>query len=263
MKKLALLLAFVLLVSLFGCAGGAADVQTLKNWSFQYNEGTNDYSIFFALLTKSERYVAAEVDVDVRIVSEDGTEVYRATHAVTEENFANYTSQIHGEEYLAHLRIPASAVAPGTSASGKVYLTVHKGDALRFDEVNCDAFYCLPLLDASVVVTELPVELEVREWDGAVSSRIRVEEVKYLHEKEYTSTLRITVAGTKTYGEGGIGYDVISYKLYDSEGYVVDSGDLFLDKLSEGDKFRDDTIAVSDAIPGECYTIEFFEHSWP
>lgn len=270
MKKLAFILACVLLVSLWGCSAAPVEtttepppyVETLADWSFQYNEGTNDYSIFFALRDKADQNIAAEADVDVRIVSSDGTEVYSGTHSVTEADFSYYSNQVDGERYLANLRIPASAVAPGTSASGTVFFTVYKEDYMDFGEVNCEAFYCLPLLDASVAAKELPVELEVKDWDGSVASRIQVEEIRYLHEKDYTSTLKITVTGTKTYGKNTSGYDVISYKLYDSEGYVVDSGDVFLDNLSEGDKFKDDTIVFYDAIPGECYTIEFFEYSW-
>ena len=85
----------------------------------------------------------------------------------------------------------------------------------------------------------------------------------YVHEKEYGSQVKITVSGTKTYGNGGsLAIDMVNYKLLDSEGYVVDSGTIFLDGLSEGDKFRDDSILFFDAIPGETYTIVFSEHSW-
>lgn len=272
MRKLALLLACVLLISLWGCSGApgettlphdpSRDVEILKNWSFQYNDATDDYSIFFALLDEAEQYIAAEVDVDVHIVNENGVEVYRGTHTVTQADFGYYSNQVDGEQYLANLKIPASAVAPGTAASGTVYFTVYKSDYLDFGEVNCEAFYCLPLLDAAVAVEELPVELDVKDWDGSVASRIRVDEVTYLHEKELRSTLRITVSGTKTYGTGNLSYDIISYKLYDSEGYVVESGDLFLDGLSEGDRFKDDSIVIYDAIPGEVYTIVFTESAW-
>jgi hypothetical protein len=43
-------------------------VETLKSWSFQYNEGTDDYSVFFALLDRRGKALAADVDADIRIV---------------------------------------------------------------------------------------------------------------------------------------------------------------------------------------------------
>ena len=72
MKKSVLLLVLLLVIQLCGCSlvpvgTRTSDIETLKNWSFQHNEGTNDYSVFFALLTGSERYVSADVDVDIRI----------------------------------------------------------------------------------------------------------------------------------------------------------------------------------------------------
>lgn len=54
MKKSVLLLVLLLVIQLCGCSlvpvgTRTSDIETLKNWSFQHNEGTNDYSVFFAL----------------------------------------------------------------------------------------------------------------------------------------------------------------------------------------------------------------------
>lgn len=137
MKKSVLLLVLLLVIQLCGCSlvpvgTRTSDIETLKNWSFQHNEGTNDYSVFFALLTGSERYVSADVDVDIRIVNDNGEEVYSGTHSITKDDFGYYSSKVAGEQYLANLRIPASNIATGTSANGKVYL-------LRFSRRALDA----------------------------------------------------------------------------------------------------------------------------
>lgn len=267
MKKFLLILMLLLILTLCACSFIPADIsvrniETLKGWSFQYNEGTNDYSVFFALLTKSDRYVSANVDVDIRIVNDDGVEVYKATHSVTEDDFGYYTSKVAGEQYLANVRIPASEISAGTNASGKVYLTVYKEDLLQFDEVNCTALYCLPIMDASLVAEGLPKEINVKNYAGKVESKIKVEEVTYIYDKEFTSQLKITFAGTKTYGGASSSYEIISYKIYDSKGYMIDSGNVYLRNLTAGDKFRDDTIRVYNVTPGETYTIKFSEYSW-
>ena len=264
-KRLVLLVLFFALV-LCGCgldATGAAasDVETLKGWMFQHNEGTNDYSVFFALLAKSDRHVSADVDVDIRIVNDDGVEVYKATHSVSKDDFGYYTSQAAGEQYLANIRIPASEIAVGTNASGKVYLTVYKEGFLRFDEVNCTAFYCLPTMDAQLVAEGLPAEINVKSYDGSVESIIRIEEITYIYDKAYTSQLKITIAGEKIYGGSNSSYDVISYKIYDGKEYMIDSGNVYLANLATGDKFKDDAIVVYDVTPGEVYTIQFSEYS--
>ena len=44
-KRFAILLNFLLLIWLCGCSASPV-IETLNNWSFQHNEGTNDYSVF-------------------------------------------------------------------------------------------------------------------------------------------------------------------------------------------------------------------------
>lgn len=268
MKKLSIIfLILILIFQLYGCSllafeSTTANIETLKGWSFQYNEGTNDYSVFFALQTETDRYVSADVDVDIRIVNDNNEEVYKGTHAVTKNDFGYYSSHAAGEEYLANLKIPAADISAGTSANGKVYLTVYKGETLRFDEVNCKAFYCLPVKDVQLTAEGLPKEISVKGYDGKVESTIRIEEVQYTYDKKFTSQLKITVLGIKTYGSANSTYDRISYKIYDSKNFMVDSGNLFLNSLFQNDMFKDDSIVVYDVVPGETYTIKFSEYSW-
>lgn len=268
MKKLsAVFLILILTFQLCGCSllpfeSITANIETLKSWSFQYNEGTKYYSVFFALLTESDRYVSADVDVDIRIVNDNNEEVYRGSHSVTKNDFGYYSSQVAGEQYLANLRIPAADISAGTSANGKVYLTVYKGETLRFDEVNCEALYCLPVKDVQLIADGLPQEINVKGYDGKVESKIKIEEVQYTYDKEFTSQLKITVTGIKTYGSANFAYDMVSYKIYDSNNYMIDSGNLYLSFLSQNDKFKDDSIVVYDVVPGETYTIKFSEYSW-
>lgn len=238
------------------------DVEILKSWSFQFNEGTNDYSVFFGLLNKNNEYISADVDVDIRIVNEYDEEVYKGTKSVSKNDFNYYTSQAAGEQYLANVRIPASEIASGKSANGKVYLTVYKADTVLFDEVNCDAFYCLPIGDVQVTFDAFPLDLRVIGYGGTTESIIQINDVSYKFEKDYLPQLKITISGEKTYGNNKSGYDIISYKLYDNEGYIVETNNIYLKSLSEGDKFKDDTIVIYDVIPGESYTLKLVEYDW-
>ncbi len=267
MKKVIATILVVCILSLCGCSllptslVGSNDIETLKGWSFQYNSKTNDYSLFFGLLNSNDKYIASDVDVDIRIVNDADEEVYSATKSVTANDFGYYESQIAGEQYLANLRISASDIKEGKSSNGTVYLTVYKDDTIRFDEVNCSALYCLPVADIQLTAKDLPVELKVRGYDGSTESVLKITDVSYVYEKEYTSQLKITFFGQKTYGNSS-SYDIISYKLYDSNGYLIDSSNVYLNSLDEGDKFKDDSIVVYDITPGENYTLQFTEYSW-
>lgn len=237
-------------------------VETLKGWSFQFNEGTNDFSLFFGLLDINGDSVSAEVDVDIRIVNENNEEVYRGTKAVSKSDFGYYTSQIAGEQYLANVRIPASDISSGTSSNGKVYLTVYKTDIVRFDEVNCEALYCLPVKDIQLTCDSLPLELKVKDYLGNTESTIQINAVSYHFDSEYLPQLKITISGEKTYGAKNSGYDIISYKLYDSDGYMINSGNIYLRSLSTGDKFKDDSLVIYDITPGTSYILKLLEYDW-
>lgn len=268
MKKLFSIILLLMLLSLCGCSGlvseilnSGGNIETLKSWSIQYNEGTEDYSVFFGLLDENDKYISADVDVDIRIEDESGNELYKATHSVGKKDFGYYTSKIAGEQYLAEIRIKESEIAKGTSASGKLYLTVYKEGVFRFDEVNCAALYCLPTKSIALKAEQLPVELKLKGYDGKIESVIKVEDVSYVVDTDLNA-IYITASGIKTYGASKSGYDIINYKLCDSAGYVVDSGNLFLSDLNAGDKFKEDSITIYDVKPGENYTIKFVEYGF-
>lgn len=268
MKKTIFVIFLLVVLCLCGCSPfnsvilQRSNIETLKGWSFQYNQETNDYSLFFGLLNEKDKYIYADVDVDIRITDEDGNELYNQTRSVTKKDFGYYTSQVAGEQYLAEIRIKADEIKEGVSSSGKVYLTVYKEGIVRFDEVNCVALYCLPTKDVSLETEQLPIELNVKRYDGKTESVIKIEDVSYKYDNSMTPRLEITVSGVKTYGSNKTGYDLISYKFYDSSGYLVDSGNLFLKDLSAGDKFKDDSITIYDVQPGEFYLLKFAEYSW-
>lgn len=261
MKRIFLMWWLVLALLLSGCGSSASRVETLKSWSFQYNEETNDYSIFFGLADKNDKPLSADVDVDIRIVNDEGEAVYTGTKSVSSDDYSYYTSQVAGEQYLANVRIPAAEIAAGKSANGKVYFTVYKENAVQFDEVNCDALYCLPIEDVQVTFDPFPLDLKVRDYMGGTASVIQIQVADYKFDKDYFPQLSIIITGEKTNGNSNSGYDIISYKLYDSAGYMVDSGNIYFSSLSAGDRFKDDSVVIYDIIPGESYTFQLFEYS--
>lgn len=263
MKKCLIAVICMLLLIFSSCSlevDNATRVETLKGWSFQYNDGTNDYSLFFELLDKNDNPIAAEVDVDIRIVNDSDEVVYTGTNTVSSNDYGYYTSQSAGERYLADVHIPASAIVPGTSSSGKVYLTVYKENVLQFAEVNCDALYCLPVQDAQVYFGDFPQEIKVKNYTGDTASVIEIQGAEYSFDSDYYPKLYITVFGQKLSGDDSIGYDMVSYKLYDGDGYMVCAGDLYLQSLSAGDKFKKE-ITIYDVTPGETYTLKLLEYS--
>lgn len=236
------MLSVLLIISLCGCSlvpGADNSIETLKSWSFQYNEGTNDYSLFFGLCNKSGEFVAANVDVDIRIENDEKEEIYKDTKSVSRDDFDYYSNEVSGEQYLANVRILADDIMQGKSENGTVYFTVYKENIVDFDEVNCSAMYCLPISDVTLTSVPLPINISVKGYGGSVESEIEINDVSYVFEKDTIPQLKITVSGVKTYGTKSSVYDRIMYKLYE-----------------------DDSIIIYDIIPGENYTLKLTECDW-
>lgn len=267
MKKIgSVCLAFLFLLSfaLCGCGEGikVRYVTTLKNWFFQENAGANEYDLFFSLHGDDGDAIDAEVTADVRIEDESGNVLYKKTHTVTEKDYGDYTRQ-NTELHLACVRVPKSAVLPGVSSSGKAYLKVYREEIVEFDEVSCDVYYGLPVKDVKLVCDELPMEVNIIDYSNRVEGAVRIDEIKYSSDCSFsTVNLEIEVLGVKIKGKTSSLYDIINYKIYDSQGYRVKDGSLYLSSLSEGDKFKEKISIYSGITPGETYTIKFEEHGY-
>lgn len=251
------------LLALTGCAIGTPKIESMKGWSFQHNSGTDDYSLFFGLCDKNDKYVSADAEVAIRIVNSRDELVYSDTKSVTKQDFATYSNQVLGDRYLANVRIAGDELEAGSSADGTVYFTVTCPTA-QFDEAQCEAYHCLPIKDIQLEYPALPQEIQNTSYFG-LESKVSITDVSFSFDKSaYSPSLKIAISGEVLYEDTtyGLGDSIIDYKLLDSEGYVVKTGSIYLDSaLSAGDKFRDDSVTVYDVIPGETYTIQFFDYA--
>lgn len=234
-------------------------VDTLVDWSFQYNEHTNDYSLFFGLADKNDKLIASDATVDIRIVNDENEVVYTGTKNVSVSDFDYYTSKVRGEQYLANVKISESEITAGKSNHGKVYFSVYQSNEFAFDEVNCEVLSGLPLKDVHVQFNTFPLDLNSYNYFEDVPSVIQIQSVEYNYSKDLTPSISFTVYGEKLSGSDNITYDSIGYKLIDSAGYTVDTGTLMFSSLHTGEKFKDDSIYFYNVIPGETYTLLFFE----
>lgn len=264
-KRLIIVLFLCLSMTLYGCGLFGTSVEYLKDWSFQYNEGTNDYSLLFGLCDRNEKYVSADATVSIRIENENGDVVYMGTKSITRDDFGTYSRLFAGERFLANVRIKASEIEAGSSSSGRVYFTVSDGKTFGFDECNCSALFCLPVKDITITTVTLPIELSQRNYYGSVESKLSITDIQYsVNSGLGTPTVSFVISGEKTYeSSSSISYDIISYKLYDHGGYLVDSGQIYIGTtLSVGDRFRDNSLKIYNLTPGEEYTLQLLDYGW-
>ena len=78
-KAFALLFALVIVLS--GCSVfdvlSNDSIETLEDWSFQYNDGTKDYSLFFALCNDKGKNISSDATVDIKIINSAGDIVFQ------------------------------------------------------------------------------------------------------------------------------------------------------------------------------------------
>ena len=262
-KALALLMSLLITVSFCSCltssilANSKNSVQTLELVMFQYESRTDEYCLYFTLFNKNDEPVSANVEVDIRIVNDNGTEVYKGTKSVKKDDFKYYSTLISDKQYLGRVGIASSLIRAGKTSSGTVYVTVYNS-SFRFNELNISTSR-LPIEEIKIV-SELPAEVTIKDVSGKVKSVIRIEDVSSAEANTLLGTnTKITLSGTKTFGDTTAAYDIVEYKVYDSGGYMISYGKVYLSNLGKDDKFRDDSITVKDLTPGETYTIRFFE----
>ena len=240
------------------CACAPSRAETLEDWSFQYEEASETYSLFFALCDGAGRNISADAQVDVRIVNGDEETVYTGSHDIRTEDFGLYTNQSEGERLLANVKIPASDISQGTSSEGMLFFTV-TGASFAFDECSIEILDDLPLKAIEIRADQLPVELNIQDYGSAAGSTIRIDEISVIQDEYLPDQAVIVLQGEKIRGRGA--YDSFGYKLYDSDEQLVDNGIVMLSELSEGERFEDDSLILFGLIPGERYALRFVERS--
>ncbi len=262
-KRIHSIIASVTVLVIFTLTGclGFNSVDTLNGWSFQYNEGTDDYSLFFELRDRNENALSADATVFIRIINENNEPVYNGTKQITSADFGTYSNAIKGDRYLADIRIAPNEINEGTSANGTVYFKV-QGKNFVFDEVKCEAISCLPTKDISITLPDLPIQLGLKDIDGSEGVQLMISNIEYEVDNSIMGiSAKFIISGEKiSESSDYLGFSDIGVRLYDAEGYLIDSGSVYLDdSLQPGDKFRNESLVIYDLTPGTNYTLQLTE----
>lgn len=115
----------------------------------------------------------------------------------------------------------------------------------------------MPIEESQLICGSYPIEVTIKDYSGNTESVIQIENIDYKFDYDYSTKLSLTIFGIKTYSGISYGADMFNCKLYDEEGYLVDTAYVSLLSLNEGDKFKNDSVIFYNVTPGETYTISF------
>ena len=114
---------------------------------------------------------------------------------------------------------------------------------------------------------EMPITVHKYASDGSIISSCQILSISISSVSIYTNinecSIEILWSGEKTYDEKGDSYSRavgFGYKLYDSEGYVIDSGSDSSSAIIVGEKFKNEKLIIflDDIDPNEVLSMEIF-----
>lgn len=279
-KAFSLLTILVLLLGLYGCNSSSVDdndnpiIETpgpveetpkpvivtpkkIADISVENVESESLYRFFFAFLNESEERMAFDATVIIRIVNDSNATVYNKTINITKSNFSNWTWTYLGQKttkYLAAINIPYSEIAVGLSTGGTLYYQVTASNNTRWNELSLK-IDDLPI-QFSISLPSLPLNInKYGSLSGSKMYSTTVTEITYSYSISYdgTITLSLFFTGSKTYDWDGANTSRtmgFSYKIYDSEDYVVEDGTFYTPSLKVGEKYRNVESKVYGLTPG-------------
>ena len=215
----------------------SANIKSMTHNVYEYSDEIK-INISFKDFSGYTAYSAASVDV--KIVDSTNTVIYDKTLKKTESQSG--VSITHDE------------ITVGSTSTGTLYYKVYT-DNTSFDEVSFE----LTKLPWTVNVTlpSTPKSVSYYSYSGAIQSTCKITEISYT--VGYGDSLCIHFTGEKTYDKNGSnqsGYCYIAWKLYDSDGYVVDTGTCYTNSLRTGEKFKNAEAWAYDVIEeGKSYTL--------
>ena len=213
---------------------------------------TTNYSTFIEIYVKlkdsSGNSLKVPAYVSVRIENSLGVTVYN-----------NILLKKSTEDYV---RINKSDITAGESTEGTIYYTVYNTgyfNSKEFSKSTGNTFK-LPWTVKVTLPDDLPKTITYYNYNNTRSRACLITNITYEVKDD---DLYIYFTGEKTYDEEGSNYSsacYVGWKLYDSEGYIVASGNLITNNLAIGEKFKNERTTAWNCITlGESYRLEILD----
>lgn len=190
-------------------------------------------------------YIEAPALVDIAITDENGTILYKDT--------------LLKGAYQTDVTIDYSLLPKIYSNKGTLHYTVYNEGYFSFEKCT----YTLDRLPWTVDVKlpSFPKVYSEYSYNGKIDSSCNITNITYEIRNDH---IHIYLTGEKTYdsqGKNNDSYCYISYKIFDSNGYVVDGGLVSTKSLTTGQKFKDhEEVFYCEIQQGESYRLEFYDY---
>jgi hypothetical protein len=279
MKKLSLFVTlFVLSLMLVACSDPSSsnsdnsssnnDSTNLRNNNIvhslsgdrfvQFYSGPQEYGFFFVFLNRDGERISSNATLNLRIVNDNGIEVYSKTHNVTNDDFSSWTFSGSNPrtEFYGRVAISPDEITASNTSSGTMYFQFIAEGNISFRELSL-SISNLPSLPLNLQLPEKPLEVSRFLSSGTIRWKLSISEITYEYDSD-RQRLTVSFAGQKTFDTNGNNYartQGVSVRLIDSDGFVVESKSFFTPAIMVGEGFRNQTIIFYD-LPYDEYVLE-------
>ena len=208
----------------------------VKTMEYSINEYSDEVRLYVYFVSEYGYSKYAPAYVEVKILGEDGSTVL-------------YSDTLLKKSSDSYVSIDYDNVIPLKSSKGTLCFKVYN-DYFSFDEVSL-SLEKLPWT-VDIELPKLPAVVWTYEWASYI--------ITNLTYKVSDDDVTFYFTAEKLYDEEGNNYSrncTIGWKLYDSEGYVIEDGTFYGNALKVGEKFKDEDEKVYGVIEqGKTYRFE-------
>ena len=195
----------------------------LADFSVEFDEAEKCYSVYLGFFDENKRYMRCQGTASIRIVNDDGEEVYRNVFDIEEGSFLEYTMKLTGNTVylLTQIKIPQQDITASMSQYGNLYMDFFTQDG-NFGE-------------QSKMVFDLPIRSGKDLADIAYETSFEVDQdrISYIHkiwvdkfeitnvEKLYGDKIKASYTLEGEMSDGTV--CCIKVNCYDKDGYLIDS----------------------------------------
>ncbi|MBO5231413.1 MAG: hypothetical protein J6B88_02215 [Clostridia bacterium] len=238
----------------------STSIQYISDREVEYDDTNKYHIVFFGLQDATDTYLSASGTASITITDETDTNLFKKDIPFTSNDFTDWTNQHwDSSRYLCGIYIKDSELQGSASSSGTLSLEVTLADGTHF-EAKALNISDLPSISVKVNLPTIPATFKDMRY-SSYTSTVQITKLEYKSEVNYD-------------GEATLYFDVIlklvsktdkinessnvnlGYKLYDSEGIVVDSGHIYSDPIAVGESSKD-SFNIYDLDPRDTYTLKF------
>ncbi len=226
-------------------SGHVEPIEYLGDRSVDYSLSNQEHRLFFSLMTEDKTRVASSGLVNIKIVDNNGVELYNKQVAFTENDFNYWTGGSSEAQYLCCIKIPDTELKKSKVANGNIVFKVILNDGSSFSELTCGIDH-LPQYEASELCKVIPPEPTIACY-YSVSGDLKTmcDITGTVCNVDYNGlggfTLDLDITGTKIYDSAGSssgGTCRFKVKLY-KDGVLVDDKYVLIYSLYNDEKFKE------------------------